>query len=671
MKKLSTTIVVLIGILAILAFLSAQLSRAQFDTLAPEQGGTGTGTAPTTNQILLGNASGMYDVTSTIPSGGIVAPGSDTQVIFNDAGSFGADALFTYNSSTKTFSIATGSVSSSITFWNPNISTSSWNVSYNTSTGGVSPRSNLLFDCRGTSVVAVLTCQITFQASDDDGTPATGSSTLQFTESGATTLATRGTINLTSQSTVGITASGTITLNPGAASQIILSTSTSINDFGRSYYGTGDDGYISYNGTNLIIDPEEVGTGALVIGDGEAGRDYLMTFDGEDNDGRFRWDEDNNYFWTDDMFRFADFSTGYGSIAIGTSPSADIGINLNKILTDVTGYGGDFQAHNRQTSTSTTYTAVGVRTQANIGTGVTTRGSATGGQFSARLNGWLGGSVVTAGEILGGRFAADTSGEVDNFTYPNFTGGRFILQIGPATDNGTVTAGYAIDTQINLPAASSTYTNARFINLNAMSGYGAGSSNTNFDAIYIGDMTNVSTTEANPRIFTIEPQDGAFKGGNKFNMVWEGNDFDEGHIVLNDAHIWGASSSLRIKTGSSPTSSVDYTFEISTSTVSASGTLKLSNGYINSTGTIPTLSACGTSPSIVGTNSWGTITEGSIATGCTMTFAAPKWVNPPACVVTSESALAFTYTVTSSTLAITNVGALSDTKVDFHCGGLD
>ena len=515
------------------------------------------------------------------------------------------------------------------------------------------------------------------------GTPATPIGGIQYNESNAFAASTTLTFTTTTKTLVlfGIVSSSeirspsstvtTMNFTNASGTNVDLTGQVTLDDNQKICFGTGNDGCISYNGTNLVIDPEEVGTGDLVVGDGEAGRDYDITFDGENSDGTLRWSEDEDYWWSGDDIRVADFSTGFGSMGIGTSPSTDIGINLNKILTNVTGYGGDFQAHNRQDSTTSTYTAVGVRTQANVGTGVTTRGSATGGQFSARLNGWLGGSVVTSGEILGGRFAADTSGEVDNFTYPNFTGGRFIVQLGSTSNNATVTTAYASDYQMNLQAVSSTFANARFINLNAMGGFGGFSTITNFDAIYVGDMSNVSTTEARPSIFTIEPQDGAFKGGNKFNMVWEGNDFNEGHVVLNDAHIWGASSSLRIKTGSYPSSSNDYSFEVSTSTVFASGTLKLANGYINSTGTIPTLSACGTSPSIVGTNSWGTITEGSIATGCTMTFATPRWTNPPACVVTSESALAFTYTVTSSTLAITNVGALSDTKVDYHCGGLD
>ena len=113
MKKLSTVIIILIGVLAVLAFLSAQLSRAQFDTLAPEQGGTGTGTAPTTNQILLGNASGTYDVTSTVPLG--TPPGSDTQVIFNDGGAFGADADLKFNTTTGIFSAATSTFYGDIT----------------------------------------------------------------------------------------------------------------------------------------------------------------------------------------------------------------------------------------------------------------------------------------------------------------------------------------------------------------------------------------------------------------------------------------------------------------------------------------------------------------------------------------------------------------------------
>lgn len=85
-------------------------------------------------------------------------------------------------------------------------------------------------------------------------------------------------------------------------------------------------------------------------------------------------------------------------------------------------------------------------------------------------------------------------------------------------------------------------------------------------------------------------------------------------------------------------------------------------------GTIPVLSACGTSPAIIvgSTDTAGEITEGSISTGCTITFAVAK-ANAPFCTLSGKAGLVFTYAVSASAITITNVGALSSTNVVYHC----
>ena len=70
-------------------------------------------------------------------------------------------------------------------------------------------------------------------------------------------------------------------------------------------FGTGVDASILYNGTNLIIKPDDVGTGkvvistaqagALTIGAGTAGVDYNVVIDGETNDLTLTWMEDETY----------------------------------------------------------------------------------------------------------------------------------------------------------------------------------------------------------------------------------------------------------------------------------------------------------------------------------------------------------------------------------------
>ncbi len=90
--------------------------------------------------------------------------------------------------------------------------------------------------------------------------------------------------------------------------------------------------------------------------------------------------------------------------------------------------------------------------------------------------------------------------------------------------------------------------------------------------------------------------------------------------------------------------------------------------HIITQGSSPALTSCGTGPAIVGDDNAGTITEGTIATGCVVTWAT-AYSTAPSCVFTSEAALGFTLAVTNTAATITNVGALSSTKLDYVCHG--
>jgi hypothetical protein len=80
----------------------------------------------------------------------------------------------------------------------------------------------------------------------------------------------------------------------------------------------------------------------------------------------------------------------------------------------------------------------------------------------------------------------------------------------------------------------------------------------------------------------------------------------------------------------------------------------------------PTVSACGSGAAVAGNDNSGTITEGSVATGCTLTFSVTKG-NAPVCVLSAESGLAFSYSQSTSAVTISNIGALSGTKIDYFC----
>lgn len=93
-------------------------------------------------------------------------------------------------------------------------------------------------------------------------------------------------------------------------------------------------------------------------------------------------------------------------------------------------------------------------------------------------------------------------------------------------------------------------------------------------------------------------------------------------------------------------------------------------GKMGTAGTAPTLSSCGTSPAVTGTDTAGEITEGtgSGASGCTLSFST-AYSNTPHCVVTGQAGKLFSYTVSTSAIAISNNGdiTLRGTKFNYYC----
>lgn len=91
-------------------------------------------------------------------------------------------------------------------------------------------------------------------------------------------------------------------------------------------------------------------------------------------------------------------------------------------------------------------------------------------------------------------------------------------------------------------------------------------------------------------------------------------------------------------------------------------------GAIGFTGTVPVLSSCGTSPSISGNNSGGTITTGTGSpTGCTLTFADGGWSATPKCIVSWRTRPATAnYVPTATTLTLTQTGT-SSAVIDYYC----
>lgn len=106
-------------------------------------------------------------------------------------------------------------------------------------------------------------------------------------------------------------------------------------------------------------------------------------------------------------------------------------------------------------------------------------------------------------------------------------------------------------------------------------------------------------------------------------------------------------------------------FGIGTTTPPSKLTVK---GDIGTDGAIPALTGAGTGSAITvgSTDTGGEITEGTLSTGAIITFATAK-ARAPFCTVTSQSGLQFAYTISSSAITITNIGALSSTKLNYFC----
>jgi len=103
------------------------------------------------------------------------------------------------------------------------------------------------------------------------------------------------------------------------------------------------------------------------------------------------------------------------------------------------------------------------------------------------------------------------------------------------------------------------------------------------------------------------------------------------------------------------------------------------NGHIETTGTSPAVSSCGTSPSIAGNDNVGTITVGtSSSLTCTITFAT-AWNNPPTCFAMNNNsgrAPVFQIQTTTTTMVVTDTAAIGKRIADgdtlrYLCSGYE
>lgn len=118
------------------------------------------------------------------------------------------------------------------------------------------------------------------------------------------------------------------------------------------------------------------------------------------------------------------------------------------------------------------------------------------------------------------------------------------------------------------------------------------------------------------------------------------------------------------------TGAYDVMFGTTTTAPNYSVAITTSGLFSVAASSTPTLSGCGTGPSIVGTNNAFTITPGSTAGGCTATFYPFPFKNTPTCVYSLETgSLTNAPTVTESATAWTITDTSLTSKIDVFCIG--
>jgi hypothetical protein len=121
-------------------------------------------------------------------------------------------------------------------------------------------------------------------------------------------------------------------------------------------------------------------------------------------------------------------------------------------------------------------------------------------------------------------------------------------------------------------------------------------------------------------------------------------------------------------------SAADTSFSVMASSTAGSNDyyFKANKVGISASSTSPTLSSCGTSPSVVGSNPAMVVTVGSVAaTACTITFK-PPFTNSPSCTISNRSMSvvnAMTYTVSNTAMTVSQT-ALTGDVLDIHCFGI-
>ena len=302
---------------------------------------------------------------------------------------------------------------------------------------------------------------------------------------------------------------------------------------------------------------------AITIGAGTT-TDPTTTWVGATTSGVLFWDESADIFFFNDNVRIG-ATLNSGTLSVGAPQDNTKRVYVSANTGDTNMQGIFLSVTNNQSSSSITYQAYGAQTQANIGAVTGTRASAYGAYYAARMNNATA-QVYTNGELVGGRLTVDTSGTRDGITYPSWKGLYITESIGSGYTNMTLTEAMGLDfLGLDISNASSTITTYYGIRFQAPT-IDAGSSIGTFYNFFIPDQTNNITINTAAQLFYIEAQNGTAAAAGKWNMYWEGGDWNTGHFQVGAAHWWVTGGVTRFKTAV-PTSATDYDLGVSATAV--------------------------------------------------------------------------------------------------------
>lgn len=272
----------------------------------------------------------------------------------------------------------------------------------------------------------------------------------------------------------------------------------------------------------------------------------------------------------------------------------------------------------------------------------------------------------TRNNAIGGlSLAANTTG-VDN-NAQGYQAGQGLTTGSQNTFFGTAAGGVTPTTVTDMTAigyvAGAFNNSTSSVSIGSFAGRGTSGQSASQNHVNIGYRAGFSNTTGNANVYLgYQAADANTTGGGNIIV---GNDIDTPAATTANYMSLGNTIFARNVSQTGSTADADATVGLGTTTPVNRLDIAGDIGFFD---TIPALSACGTGPAITvgSTDTAGEITEGTISTGCVITFSNAK-TNAPFCTVTGKAGLVFTYAVSTAAITITNVGALSSTALVYHC----